>query len=72
MTIDAAVIEWKSRKRRMGCVAAADWFCRRVKGFRPERLTRYMSDRQTFQHVVVTDGCIRIDLAPYADKGRET
>lgn len=25
MTIDQAITEWHSKKRRMGCVAAAEW-----------------------------------------------
>ena len=33
--MDKAIREWNSKKRRMGCVAAADWFCSRVKGFYP-------------------------------------
>lgn len=66
-TIDGAIEEWKATKRSMGCVAATDWFCKRVSGFRPERITRYTKDGEVFQHVVATDGVIRIDLAPYAD-----
>lgn len=68
MTIDDALIEWESKKRRMGCVAATDWFCKRVNGFRPERLDRYTSDGILFQHVVASNGLVRVDLAPYADK----
>jgi len=70
MCIDEAILEWKSKKRRMGCVAATAWFCRRVDGFTPERLTRYTADGYLFQHVVATDGLIRIDISPYADKPR--
>ena len=55
----------------MGCVAATNWFCKRVAGFYPERLTRYTSQGEIFQHVVATDGVIRIDLAPYADRPGE-
>jgi len=65
--IDAAVAEWQSKNRRMGCVSATDWFCQRVSGFEPERLTRYTQEGEVFQHVVATNGKIRIDLAPYAD-----
>jgi hypothetical protein len=66
VTIDSAIQEWESKRRTMGCVAATDWFCKRVPGFHPERLVRdtlYGS----YEHVVATDGKIRIDLAPYAD-----
>jgi hypothetical protein len=72
MSIDEALVEWKSRKRRMGCVAATEWFCRRVEGFEPLRLRRYLpggSDENGmfWEHVVATDGRIVIDFAPYAD-----
>ena len=70
MTLDQAIAEWKTKRRRMGCVAAADWFCKRVPGFRPERLTRYTKNGELYQHVVITDGIIRIDVSPYADKPR--
>lgn len=49
-------------------MAATDWFCRRVPGFYPERLNRFTVEGELFQHVVATDGFVRIDLAPYADK----
>ncbi|KKL20436.1 hypothetical protein LCGC14_2455470 [marine sediment metagenome] len=68
MTIDEAVQEWKTKRRHMGCVAAAKWFCARVKGFWPERLSRYTAYGDYFEHVVATDGSIRIDLSPYADQ----
>ena len=68
MTIDSAIKEWKSKKRHMGCVSAADWFCKRVKGFYTEDLTRYTEAGEYFGHVVATDGVIRIDLSPYNDK----
>ena len=55
----------------MGCVAATDWFCKRVHGFKPERLERFTHDGFVFQHVVATNGDVRIDLAPYADKPRK-
>jgi hypothetical protein len=67
MTIDDALKEWQSKKRRMGCVAGADWFCKRVKGFWPERLDRYTEDGYLFQHVMATNGLVRIDFTPYAD-----
>ncbi len=68
MTIDEAIKEWQSCKRRMGCVAASAWFCKRVLGFSPIRLTRRTESGEIFQHVIVTNGIIHIDLAPYADK----
>lgn len=67
MTLDEAIIEWTSKERRMGCVAATDWLCKRVKRFKPERLDRYTAEGDIFQHVIATDGLIRVDLAPYAD-----
>lgn len=67
MKIDQAVSEWKSKKRRMGCVASANWFIKRVPGFYPIRLSRYTKSGDYFEHVVVTDGIIRIDLASYSD-----
>lgn len=69
--IDEAIKEWKSKKRRMGCVSASEWFCKRVDGFYLERITRYTKDGFPFDHVVVTDGLIRIDLAPYSDKPKD-
>jgi len=71
MTIDKVLSEWQSKTRRMGCVAAANFFCRRVPGWKPERLERYTRNGDYFEHVVVTNGSIRIDLSPYADKPRE-
>ena len=71
MTFEEALQEWKTKKRRMGCVAAADWFCSRVSGFYPERLTRHTPEGEIFEHVVATDGVIRVDFSPYADKARE-
>ncbi len=71
MSIDDAISEWKSKSRRMGCVAATNWFCQRVSGFKPERLDRYTLDGYIFQHVVATNGMFRIDLSPYADRPDE-
>ncbi len=68
MTIDQCVKEWQSRKRRAGCVSATAWFCCRVQGFRPLRLTRYTKGGELYQHVVATNELVVIDLAPYADK----
>lgn len=67
MTIDTALIEWYSKKRHMGCVAGADWFCKRVSGFRPLELDRYTKNGEYFGHVVATNGKVIIDLTPYAD-----
>lgn len=44
MTLDEAISEWESKPRKMGCVAATDWLCKRVPRFRPERLRRWMKD----------------------------
>lgn len=71
MTIDEAIVEWQSKKRRMGCVAATDFLCHRVPGFQPKRLTLYTPEGDLFQHVVASDGTIQIDLAPYAAVPRE-
>ncbi len=71
MTIDEALSEWKGKPRRMGCVAATDWFCKRVEGFQPTRLDRYTQEGDYFGHVVATDGAVIIDLAPYADRPAE-
>ncbi len=71
MSIEEALQEWASKKRRMGCVAATDWFCRRVPTFRPIRLTRYTTEGEIFQHVVATDGTIHIDISPYNDRPRD-
>lgn len=70
MTLDKALAEWNSKRRRMGCVSATRWLCDRVSGYYPERLTRYTNDGYLYQHVVATNGVIRIDLAPYADAPR--
>lgn len=70
MRIDQAISEWNSKKRRMGCVAATNWFIKRVTSFYPVRLSRYTVTGDYFEHVVATDGKIRIDLAPYSDGPR--
>lgn len=67
MTIDRALREWKSKLRKRGCVSAAAWFCSRVPGFKPLRLTRYTDSGELYQHVVATDGAIVIDLVPEID-----
>ena len=71
MTIDETIKEWESKKRHMGCNSATDWFCKRVKGFYPEHLIRYTEDGWLFGHTVATNGRVRIDLSPYADRPRE-
>lgn len=68
MTIDDAITEWLSKKRISGCNTATRFLCRRVKGFTAERLTRYTKDGEVFQHVVASNGKIRIDLAPHTDR----
>ncbi len=67
MTIDECVTEWNSKKRRMGCVSATEFFCKRVAGFEPVRLERYDVDGNYTEHVVATNGVIRVDLAPHMD-----
>lgn len=67
MTLDKVMAEWKSKHRRMGCVAATDFICKRLPSFKPLRLTRYTENGEIYQHVVASDGIIVIDLAPYAD-----
>ncbi len=71
LTIDEAVREWESKKRRMGCIAASQWFCARVEGFWLEDLDRYTASGDYFGHTVATDGLVRIDLSPYADAPRD-
>lgn len=70
MRIESAIREWKSKHRRMGCVSAAEWFCKRVKGFRPLRKRFYYPCGDFWEHVVVTDGVIEIDICPYANRGK--
>ena len=67
MNIDDAVAEWKGKKRRMGCVSASNWFCKRVPGFYPIRFKYLMLDGRYMEHVIASDGVISIDLAPYAN-----
>lgn len=71
MIFEQALKEWKSKKRRMGCVAATYWFCQRVNKFYPLRLTRYTREGKVFQHMVATDGMVHVDFAPYSDKPSE-
>ena len=69
--IAQVIAEFKSKRRRMGCVSATAWFCKRVPGFRPLRLTRKLKNGEIYQHVVATDGKQIVDLAAYADKPRD-
>ena len=71
MQIDQALKEWYSKDRRMGCVSATNWFCKRVQSFKPKRLTRYTKEGNLFEHVVCFNGLIIIDIAPYADKPKD-
>lgn len=69
MNIDKAIKEWESKERTMGCNNATLWFVTRVRGFYPEQLSRWTkNDKIGYGHYIATDGKIRIDLAPYADK----
>lgn len=68
MTLEAALLEWSAKRRRMGCVSATRWLCRRVPGYWAERLDRHTASGELYQHVVATNGVIRIDLAPHADR----
>lgn len=72
MTLDECIAEWKSKKRRMGCVSATEFVCKRVPGFYPKRLRRYMQNGNDengllWEHVVATDGTIIVDLVPHCD-----
>lgn len=67
MTVDEALTEWHTKRRRMGCVAAANWFCKRVPGFKPLRRSSYTEEGYLYQHVVASNGRVIIDLSPYAD-----
>jgi hypothetical protein len=71
MTIEKALAEWYTKKRRMGCMAATDWFCKRVSGFESLELDRYTKTGEYFGHTVATNGTIIIDLSPYADLPRD-
>jgi len=69
--LSAAIKEWETKPRRMGCVAATKWLVSRVPAFEARRITRYTKNGEVFEHVVATDGTIVIDLAPYADSPRQ-
>ena len=67
LTLDEALVEWRNKDRsKIGCVQAANWFCRRVKGLKPIRFTR-ASGNTLWEHVMVTDGHILLDPSPWND-----
>ena len=69
LTIKEVMKEWKSKNRRMCCVSASNWLCKRLKGYYPLRLTRTLENGDIYQHVISTNGIKIIDLAKYTDKG---
>jgi hypothetical protein len=71
MIIEQAIKEWTTKSRHMGCVAATNWFIKRVKGFYPKRCSYFTKNGEIFEHVVATNGVVTIDLAPYANKPRD-
>jgi len=76
VAVDELLLEWKSKTRRMGCVAAAEWFCRRNGNFRPLRKRYYMqggtdNNGLFWEHVVITDGFIEIDTNIYNNKPKD-
>lgn len=70
--MDRAIKEWQAKNRYMGCVAATNWFCKRVPDFKPLRLDRYTKDAELYQHVVASNGRIIVDLAPYSDRPKNS
>lgn len=71
MTIDKALKEWASKHRRMGCVAASEWFCRRVEGFVAIERFRFTPKGEYYAHTVCIKGQVIIDLSSYADLPHE-
>ena len=71
MTLDQALREWTSKNRRMGCVAATHWLTSRVPGWRAERLIFFTPEGERYDHVVASNGFVRVDLAPYACRPRD-
>jgi len=67
MTVQEVLDEWMSKRRRMGCVAAAAWAAKRLEGFKPLRITRYTPEGEVYEHVVAFNGKVVVDLTPYAD-----
>jgi hypothetical protein len=66
MTPDEARAEWATKRRRMGCVSATEWFCHRVPGFRELRLRRDVGAIH-WEHSVATNGDEVVDLVPHLD-----
>jgi hypothetical protein len=71
LTIDNVLQEWNKKHRRMGCVAATNWFIKYRPDFQQKRINQYTSTGDFYSHVVATNGLIDIDLAPYANKPKE-
>ena len=67
-TLNSVIKDWKAKKRRMGCLAATKWLCKRIPGWKPIRLQHYNEDGELYEHVVATNGSVHIDLAPYANR----
>lgn len=67
MGLDECAREWGAKRRHMGCVAATNFVCSRVPGFRPVRLQRWLEDGTYWEHEVATNGEIVIDLVPHCD-----
>lgn len=63
--VKQTIREFQTKKQKMGCRSATQWFIRRVPGFRPRRLEKTDEEGNTFQHVVATNGEIDIDLVPH-------
>ena len=58
----------------MGCVAAANWWIKRFPHWKKLRKRFYYpngndSNGKFWEHEVVTDGNIEIDISPYANRG---
>lgn len=75
-TINTVLQEWKSKRRRMGCVAAAEWWIKRLPQLRSVRRRFYYpggtdENGQFWEHVILTDGCIEIDPSPWSNKSSE-
>ena len=64
LLINRTINEWNSKNRKMGCVAATNWFCRRVPSFTPLRIEGYTRSGDVFQHVVASNGKVIVDLVP--------
>ena len=64
--IALALEGWGSRRRSMGCVSAAEWFCKRVPSFHTLRLGR-LENGVDWEHVIATNGEVLVDLTPHWD-----